>query len=76
MYIGLFVPLCFYIMRIYAYIGIFWLTFGLVLYHCSPWPRESPMTPRELRKTAKCKHNIGQILQHLVSALHLGPQDN
>ena len=61
--------------HIYAYIGVFWLAFGLVPYHCSPWRGEFPMTPRELRETEKCKHNIGQTLQHLVSALHLGPKD-
>ena len=62
--------------RIYAYIGVFWLTFGLILYHCSPWQEELPMTPRELCKTAKCKHNIGQTLQHLVLALNLILLDN
>ena len=34
------------------------------------------MTPSKLHKTAKCKHNIGQTLQHLESALHLEVKDN
>ena len=61
---------------IHVYIGVFWLAFGLVLCHCSPWWGEPPTTPRELLKTAKCMCSIGKILQHLTSALHLRPQDN
>ena len=44
--------------KIYAYIGVFWLVFVLILHHCSPWRGESPMTSRELNKTAKCKLKI------------------
>ena len=61
---------------IYASIGVFWLAFGLILHHCSPWQGESPMAPRELHETTKCKHNIILTLQHSVSALHLKTQDN
>ena len=53
-------------MQKYVYIGLFWLEFGLVLHHCPPGLGESPMTPRELCKIAKCKYNIGQTLHHLV----------
>ena len=62
--------------QIYVYIGAFWLAFGLILYHCSPQRGESPTTPRELPKTAKCKCNIGHTVQHLASALYLEAQDN
>ena len=58
------------------YIGVFWLAFGLVLHHCFPRQGESPTNPRELCETAKCKCDIGQTLQNLVSTLHLGSQDN
>ena len=61
---------------IYAYIDVFWLLFGLILHYCSPRGGESPMNPRELPKTAKYKCNIGQILQHSASALHLEGQSN
>ena len=47
---------------IYAYIGVYWLAFGLLIHHYSPWLGESPMTPRELRKIEKCKYNVGQTL--------------
>ena len=63
-------------MQIYVYIGAFWLAFGLILHHCSPWRGESPKTPRELRKTAKCKCKIGKILQILVSELYFEAQSN
>ena len=59
------------ITQIYAYIGAFLLAFGPILYHCSPQRAESPTTPRELRKTAKYKHNIGQTLQHFALVSHL-----
>ena len=58
-------------MQIYAYIGVFWLAFDLLLYHCSPRQGELPMAPRELCKSAKCKLNIGQTLLHLALALYL-----
>ena len=45
----------------YACKGVFWLAFGLVLHHCSPWQGESPMIPRELSETAKYKCNINTI---------------
>ena len=61
-------------MQIYAYIGAFWLAFGPILHHCSPQQGEQPTTPRELCKSAKCKRNIGQTLQHLVSISHLEAQ--
>ena len=54
----------------------FGLHFGLILHHCSLQQGESPMAPRKLHKTAKCKHNISQILHHLVSALFLKVQGN
>ena len=63
-------------MQIYAYIGAFWIAFGLILYHCSPRRGESPTTPRELCKTVKCKRNIGRTLQNLVSESHLEVKDN
>ena len=53
--------------------------FGLYLglsYHCSPPQGESPITPMELRETAKYKCNTGHMLQYLALALYLGPQDN
>ena len=76
-------PLCMFIcallliyMQIYTYVNAFRLAFGLILYHCSPQQGESPTTPRELWETAKCKHNVGQTLQLLVSALHFEVQGN
>ena len=57
---------------IYANIGVFWLVFK-VFYHLTsllPWQGALPTTPSELCKAAKCKCNIGQISQHLASALH------
>ena len=62
--------------QIYAYIGVYWLAFGPILHYCSPQRRELPTTPRELCKTAKCKHKIGPTLQYLVLALHLRVQDS
>ena len=62
--------------QIYAYIDVFWLAFDLILYHCSLQQGESPTTPRELRKTAKCKRNIGQTLQQSVSESNLEVQSN
>ena len=82
-YIYLIASLCMFICilllihtQIYAYIGAFLLAFGPVLYHCSPQRGESPTTPRELHKTTKCKCNVGQALQHIVSVLHLKALDN
>ena len=40
------------------------------------WRGESPTTPGELHKTAKCKQNIRQTLPYLASASHLEVQDN
>ena len=57
------------------YIGAFWLAFSPILHHCFPQQGQLPMTPRKLCETAKCKCNIGQILQHLASALHLEAED-
>ena len=74
----MYIYLCLYALT-YSYICIyrcFWLAFGLILYHCSAQQGESPTTPRELRKTAKYKRNIGQTLQQLASALHPRLKDN
>ena len=58
------------------YIGAFWLAFGLFLHHCSPKRAELPTTPRELRRTVKYKHKIGQTLYNLASVLYLEAQRN
>ena len=71
----LFVFYCSYIRR-YVHIKVFFSCIGPILHHCSPQQGESPMTPRELCKTAKYKQNIGYTIQHFTSVLYLEVQDN
>ena len=47
---------------IFAYIGVFWACIWVYPASLLPQLGELPITPRELRKTTKCKHNIGPTL--------------